>query len=193
MVSNTTVDSTDVTVNVNGDYGIYNTEIEDISVFDNSKGIPNFTILSALGGGYAGKVNKSTKVTIDGKTFLHRVYGGGFDPFSTENNKTGQIGGNTEVYIREPKSYGDVFGGGAGVAPKDINGTYTYFTDVAKVLGTTKVEISGEPKIYGNVYGGGDHRQHQIIHHPDRSSQRKPITTRSQERIKARPNTEQVP
>lgn len=153
---NTTVDSTDVTVNVNGDYGIYNTEIEDISVFDNSKGIPNFTILSALGGGYAGKVNKSTKVTIDGKTFLHRVYGGGFgDPSSTENNKTGQIGGNTEVYIQGAKIYGDVFGGGAGVAPKD-NGTYTYFTDVAKVLGTTKVEISGEAKIYGNVYGGGD-------------------------------------
>lgn len=154
---NTTVDSTDVTVNVNGDYGIYNTEIEDISVFDNSKGIPNFTILSALGGGYAGKVNKSTKVTIDGKTFLHRVYGGGFgDPSSTENNETGQIGGNTEVYIQGANIYGDVFGGGAGVAPKDINGTYTYFTDVAKVLGTTKVEISGEAKIYGNVYGGGD-------------------------------------
>lgn len=155
---NTTVGSTDVTVNVNGDYGIYNTEIEDISVFDNSKGIPNFTILSALGGGYAGKVNKSTKVTIDGKTFLHRVYGGGFgDPSSTENNETGQIGGNTEVYIQGAKIYGDVFGGGAGVAPKkDINGTYTYFTNVAKVLGTTKVEISGEAKIYGNVYGGGD-------------------------------------
>lgn len=154
---NTTVDSTDVTVNVNGDYGIYNTEIEDISVFDNSKGIPNFTILSALGGGYAGKVNKSTKVTIDGKTFLHRVYGGGFgDPFSTENNKTGQIGGNTEVYIQGANIYGDVFGGGAGVAPKDNNGTYTYFTNVAKVLGTTKVEISGDAKIYGNVYGGGD-------------------------------------
>ena len=154
---NTTVDSTDVTVNVNGDYGIYNTEIEDISVFDNSKGIPNFTILSALGGGYAGKVNKSTKVTIDGKTFLHRVYGGGFgDPSSTENNKTGQIGGNTEVYIQGANIYGDVFGGGAGVAPKKTGGTYTYFTDVAKVLGTTKVEISGDAKIYGNVYGGGD-------------------------------------
>ena len=154
---NTTVGSTDVTVNVNGDYGIYNTEIEDISVFDNSKGIPNFTILSALGGGYAGKVNKSTKVTIDGKTFLHRVYGGGFgDPSSTENNETGQIGGNTEVYIQGAKIYGDVFGGGAGVAPKDNNGTYTYFTNVAKVLGTTKVEISGDAKIYGNVYGGGD-------------------------------------
>lgn len=154
---NTTVGSTDVTVNVNGDYGIYNTEIEDISVFDNSKGIPNFTILSALGGGYAGKVNKSTKVTIDGKTFLHRVYGGGFgDPSSTKNNETGQIGGNTEVYIQGANIYGDVFGGGAGVAPKKINGTYTYFTDVAKVLGTTKVEISGDAKIYGNVYGGGD-------------------------------------
>lgn len=154
---NTTVDSTDVTVNVNGDYGIYNTEIEDIPVFDNSKGIPNFTILSALGGGYAGKVNKSTKVTIDGKTFLHRVYGGGFgDPSSTENNETGQIGGNTEVYIQGANIYGDVFGGGAGVAPKDNNGTYTYFTNVAKVLGTTKVEISGDAKIYGNVYGGGD-------------------------------------
>lgn len=154
---NTTVDSTDVTVNVNGDYGIYNTEIEDISVFDNSKGIPNFTILSALGGGYAGKVNKSTKVTIDGKTFLHRVYGGGFgDPSSTENNETGQIGDNTEVYIQGAKIYGDVFGGGAGVAPKKTGGTYTYFTNVAKVLGTTKVEISGEAKIYGNVYGGGD-------------------------------------
>lgn len=182
---NTTVGSTDVTVNVNGDYGIYNAEIEDdteqlakphrsssksknrrnaassnkeeISVFDNSKGIPNFTILSALGGGYAGKVVKSTKVTIDGKTFLHRVYGGGFgDPSSTENNETGQIGGNTEVYIQGAKIYGDVFGGGAGVAPKKINGTDTYFTNVAKVLGTTKVEISGEAKIYGNVYGGGD-------------------------------------
>lgn len=154
---NTTVDSTDVTVNVNGDYGIYNTEIEDISVFDNSKGIPNFTILSALGGGYAGKVNKSTKVTIDGKTFLHRVYGGGFgDPSSTENNETGQIGDNTEVYIQGANIYGDVFGGGAGVAPKKTGGTYTYFTNVAKVLGTTKVEISGEAKIYGNVYGGGD-------------------------------------
>ncbi len=104
-----------------------------------------------------GKVNKSTKVTIDGKTFLHRVYGGGFgDPFSTVNNETGQIGGNTEVYIQGANIYGDVFGGGAGVAPKKTGGTYTYFTNVAKVLGTTKVEISGDAKVYGNVYGGGD-------------------------------------
>ena len=171
---NTTVGNTDVTVNVEGDYGVYDAEIEDdteqlskgqtplrakgeMNVFDNSKGIPNFTILAVLGGGYAGTVKNDTKVTIDGKTFIHRVYGGGFgDPTSTSNNNTGEIGGNTEVYIQGAKIYGDVFGGGAGVAPKTINGTYTYFTDVAKVLGTTKVEISGEAKIYGNVYGGGD-------------------------------------
>ncbi len=171
---NTTVGNTDVTVNVEGDYSVYDAEIEDdteqlskgqtplrakgeMNVFDNSKGIPNFTILAVLGGGYAGTVKNDTKVTIDGKTFIHRVYGGGFgDPTSTSNNNTGEIGGNTEVYIQGAKIYGDVFGGGAGVAPKNINGTDTYFTNVAKVLGTTKVEISGEAKIYGNVYGGGD-------------------------------------
>ena len=33
-------------------------------------------------------------------------------------------------------------------------GTYTYFTQVAKVTGTTQVEISDDAKIYGSVYGG---------------------------------------
>ena len=167
---NTTVGNTDVTVNVEGDYSVYDAEIEDdteqlskgqtplrakgeMNVFDNSKGIPNFTILAVLGGGYAGTVKNDTKVTIDGKTFIHRVYGGGFgDPTSTSNNNTGKIGGNTEVYIQGAKIYGDVFGGGAGVKPKND----TYFTDVAKVEGTTKVEISDDAHVYGDVYGGGD-------------------------------------
>lgn len=167
---NTTVGNTDVTVNVEGDYGVYDAEIEDdteqlskgqtplrakgeMNVFDNSKGIPNFTILAVLGGGYAGTVKNDAKVTIDGKTFIHRVYGGGFgDPTSTSNNNTGKIGGNTEVYIQGAKIYGDVFGGGAGVKPKND----TYFTDVAKVEGTTKVEISDDAHVYGDVYGGGD-------------------------------------
>lgn len=167
---NTTVGNTDVTVNVEGDYGVYDAEIEDdteqlskgqtplrakgeMNVFDNSKGIPNFTILAVLGGGYAGTVDKDAKVTIDGKTFIHRVYGGGFgDPKSTSNNETGKIGGNTEVYVKGGNIYGDVFGGGAGVKPKnDI-----YFTDVAKVDKTTKVEVSDDAHVYGNVYGGGD-------------------------------------
>ena len=188
---NTTVGSTDVTVNVDGDYGDYKAEVEDstdqlvkpfrkakskravtkgtslsndisankdISVFDDSRGVPNFTIWAVLGGGYAGTVIDSTKVTVDGKTFIHRVFGGGFgDPTSTEDNTTGQIGGNTKVYVMGANIYGDVFGGGAGVKPKkDTSGNYTYFTKVACVVDTTMVEVSDDAKIYGNVYGGGD-------------------------------------
>ena len=205
---NTIVGSTDVTVNVEGEYGDYNGEVgddteqlarphssskskkarkaaqraaaqgdaasegeagsetntnQDMNVFDNSKGVPNFTILSVLGGGYAGTVKNNTKVTVDGNTFLHRVYGGGFgDPnASTEKNNTGSIGdsiqsGNTQVFVKGAYIHGDVFGGGAGVNPKENNGTYIYFTNVAKVTGTTLVEISEDAKIYGNVYGGGD-------------------------------------
>lgn len=180
---NTSVGSTDVAVNVEGEYGEYNGEVDDdteqlarphrskskskstnkdtnkdMNVFDNSKGVPNFTILSALGGGYAGTVINDTKVTVDGNTFLHRVYGGGFgDPdATTADNKTGSIGGNTQVFVKGAYIHGDVFGGGAGVNPKKPNGTYTYFTNVAKVTGTTLVEISDEAKIYGSVFGGGD-------------------------------------
>lgn len=177
----TSVAYTDVTVNVEGDYSAYDAEVDDdddteqmarphsrrnaakttIPVFDNSKGIPNFTILGVLGGGYAGTVTRSSKVTVDGNTFLHRVYGGGFgDPYKDKDNKTGQIGNNkdqdsrTEVFVKGGNIYGDVFGGGAGVAPKTATGTH--FTNVARVIGNTIVEISDDAKIYGKVYGGGD-------------------------------------
>ena len=192
--ANTQVGSTDVTVNVEGDYGVYDAEVDDntdqlarphtknnknkarkaarsgtseqkdnntLPVFDNSKGIPNFTVLGVLGGGYAGTVIDSTLVTVDGQTFLHRVYGGGFgDPDATsENDATGLVGGDAKVYIKGAKIYGDVFGGGAGVAPKstsDTSNPYTYFTKVARVNGTAMVKISDDAKVYGNVYGGGD-------------------------------------
>lgn len=175
----TTVANTDVTVNVEGEYGNYDAEVDDdteqmarphnraqkkqkttIPVFDNSKGNPNFTILGVLGGGYAGTVTQSAKVTVDGNTFLHRVYGGGFgDPYKAVDNTTGQVGNgskssHTEVYVRGGNIYGDVFGGGAGVKPKTATGTH--FTNVARVIGNTKVEISEDAKIYGKVYGGGD-------------------------------------
>ena len=192
----TQVNSTEVIVNVEGDYGIYdaevdnsteqlarphsvsrkgsrkstransdtnsdtNTETKTLPVFDNSKGIPNFTILGVLGGGYAGIVTKNTKVTVAGNTFLHRVYGGGFgDPNKTEDNTTGQIGDNstgayTVVQISGGNIYGDVFGGGAGVAPKTANGIH--FENVARVNGNTMVEVSNQAKIYGKVFGGGD-------------------------------------
>ena len=178
----TTVANTDVTVNVEGEYGNYDAEVDDdteqmarprnsrkdkqtttIPVFDNSKGIPNFTILGVLGGGYAGTVTKSTKVTVDGNTFLHRVYGGGFgDPYQSKDNATGQVGkgsesSHSEVYVQGGNIYGDVFGGGAGVAPKKTEQEeYVYFTNVARVKGTTFVQISDDAKIYGKVYGGGD-------------------------------------
>ena len=177
----TKVGNTDVTVNVEGQYGIYNNEIDSndeqlakprawqstglssvteaqgegsesselSKVFDNSKGIPNFTILGVLGGGYAGTVSNDTKVTVDGNTFLHRVYGGGFgDPDAkAEDDVTGQVGGNTEVYMMGAHTYGDVFGGGAGTQGS---------VNTACVKGTTTVEVSDDARIYGNVYGGGD-------------------------------------
>lgn len=163
----TKVGSTDVTVNVDGDYGKYDTEVDDnkqlvqqknpstLPVFDNSMGIPNFTVWGVLGGGYAGTVADSTKVTVDGKTFVHRVFGGGFgDPASIEDNTTGQIGGKTEVYVCGARIHGDVFGGGAGLKP--TNPSSDHFVNVARVVGTTKVDISDDAMIYGNVYGGGD-------------------------------------
>lgn len=199
----TKVGSTDVTVNVDGDYGKYDTEVDDnkqmaplkssesgtfathterythshrtihtftsndththiersettlLPVFDNSMGIPNFTVWGVLGGGYAGTVADSAKVTVDGKTFVHRVFGGGFgDPASTKDNTTGQIGGKTEVYVCGARIHGDVFGGGAGLKPTTPSSDH--FVNVARVVGTTKVDISDDAMIYGNVYGGGD-------------------------------------
>ena len=118
-------------------------------------GIPNFTVWGVLGGGYAGTVTDSTKVTVDGKTFVHRVFGGGFgDPASIKDNTTGQIGGKTEVYVCGARIHGDVFGGGAGLKP--TNPSSDHFVNVARVVGTTKVDISDDAMIYGNVYGGGD-------------------------------------
>lgn len=184
------VGATEVLVDVEGDYGIYDAETDDdteqlarpsvvegaknrnsrkasarttdaqadgsttMPVFDNSKGIPNFTVHSVFGGGYAGTVTGNTKVTVDGNTFIHRVYGGGFgDPDSkTAEDRTGEVTGSTEVYVQGANIYGDVFGGGAGVNPKrDV-----YFTHVARVTETTKVNVSDDAKVFGNVYGGGD-------------------------------------
>ena len=177
----TTVAYTGVTVDVDGEYDDYDAEVDkdtdqmarphnrakenqkNLPIFDNSKGIPNFTILGVLGGGYAGTVTHSSTVTVDGKTFLHRVYGGGFgDPYKATDNTTGQIGNidydgsRAEVHVKGGNIYGDVFGGGAGVAPKKKGDAYVYFTNVARVIGKTIVKISEDAKIYGKVYGGGD-------------------------------------
>lgn len=166
----TKVGNSDVTVNIEGEYGDYTYEVEDpteqlakprralakpdgkLPVFDNTYGIPGFTVLGVLGGGYAGTVHNDTKVTVDGKTFLRRIYGGGFgDQESIANNTTGQVGHDTDVHVNGAHTYGDVFGGGAGVASKTAD-----LDNVARVLGKTSVTIADDANIYGKVYGGGD-------------------------------------
>ena len=190
----TKVGSTDVTVNVDGDYSKYDTNADNNKqlvhkkntsaspVFDNLMGIPNFTVWGVLGGGYAGTVADSTKVTVDGNTFVHRVFGGGFgDPASTEDNTTGQIGSNTEVYVRGAFTHGDVFGrrmfgGGSysSVRSTDVEIKAVDCHDVfggglmGDVLKGTTVRIgtntpdamatfnNSDIYIHGNIYGGND-------------------------------------
>ena len=147
----TKVGSTSVSVDIEGEYGENGVEGGNASAV----GIPNFTVWGVLGGGYAGIVSGSAKVEIDGKPFLHRVFGGGFgDLASVEDNTTGQVGGNTEVYVRGGQIHGDVFGGGVGLKP--ANPSSAPFVDVARVVGTSKVDISDNALVYGSVYGGGD-------------------------------------
>ena len=144
-----------------------------IGVYDNSFGIPGFTVLGVIGGGYAGLVEQNTDVKVGGNTYMHRVFGGGYgqlkaytdltnDEIFTGTGKTranlGEVGGNATVLTDGGYIYGDIFGGGAGVESDKLGGssTYTDFTDMGRVHGTTSVTISGKTQVFGNVYGGGD-------------------------------------
>lgn len=99
--------------------------------------------------------NATNVVIGDSADIRGSVFGGGFgDIASTEDNTTGQIGGNTEVYMRGAFTHGDVFGGSAGLKPETASSTH--FITVARVIGTTMVEVTDNANIYGNVYGGGD-------------------------------------
>ncbi len=144
-----------------------------IGVYDNSYGIPGFTVLGVIGGGYAGFVEDDTDVKVGGNTYMHRVFGGGYgqlkaytdlstDEIFAGTGKTranlGEVGGNATVFTDGGYIYGDVFGGGAGVESDKLGGssTYTDFTDMGRVHGTTSVTISGKTQVFGSVYGGGD-------------------------------------
>ena len=147
------------------------TDNATIGVYDNSYGIPDYTVLGVLGGGYAGLVIGDTDVKVGGNTYMHRVYGGGYGQLEayTElqqgaaiyEGKTrenlGEVGGNATVLTDGGYIYGDVFGGGAGVESAKLSGnTYTDFKDMGRVVGKTFVTISGNTQIFGSVYGGGD-------------------------------------
>lgn len=149
------------------------TDNADIGVYDNSYGIPNYTVLGVVGGGYAGLVSENTDVTVSGNTFIHRVFGGGYGLLSayealntnpavsaTDSRKLrdvlGEVGQNTNVKADGAFIYGDIFGGGAGVESATITSGLTDFPDMGRVRGTTSVTVSDIAKVYGSVYGGGD-------------------------------------
>lgn len=149
----TYVGSTQVTAHVADVFN--NNSTEAITDFDPTMGMPQRTLVEIVGGSFKGSVIANTQVVVDGQTWTHRVFGGGYgDVTSLTDNTTGQVGGNTEVRVRGGEVHGDVFGGGAGLKPLTPNDAA--FEQIACVMGTTQVEIANEAKIYGNVYGGGD-------------------------------------
>lgn len=121
----------------------------DMGIFNNEYGIAGATVLGILGGSYAGFVKENTDVTVGGKTFARRVYGGGFgqleefnhlvnvgetagkpnklattDYFHTKTRENlGMVDGDTKVVINGANIYGGVFGGGAGVASAWLDGS----------------------------------------------------------------------
>jgi len=141
-----------------------------IGVYDNSYGIPDYTVLGVVGGGYAGLVQDNSFVTFGGDTYTHRIFGGGYGQLlaynglseSTEirnskyRNNLGEVGGYTVVDVNGGYIYGDIFGGGAGVESTGSTGNYTDYVDMGRVHVGTAVTVSGTAKVYGNVYGGGD-------------------------------------
>lgn len=142
-----------------------------IGVYDDSYGVAGLTVLGVIGGGYAGIVEGNTDVKVGGKTYMHRVFGGGYGQLEAYTNlsasdaiavgKTrenlGEVGGDATVIAEGGYIYGDVFGGGAGVESAKLSGnTYTDFKDMGRVHGSTSVTISGNTQVFGSVYGGGD-------------------------------------
>lgn len=151
-----------------------------IGIYNNQYGIAQATVLGVLGGSYAGFVKGNTEVTIGGKTFISRVYGGGFGQLEAYNELQaldviystgtgtgevqrtreflGEVAGNTLVNIKGGNIYGNVYGGGAGVESADMTGNGTIDTDflMGRVMGKTDVNIYSNANVFGNVYGGGD-------------------------------------
>lgn len=151
-------------------------------IITDNYGVAWTTVLGILGGGYNGHVEE-TNVLVGDATYAHRVYGGGLGSYdgwveASADSKTpnteaaGYVGTTgklplttdpaadlqtTHVTLAGGHIYGDVFGGGAGVASgkkgvddnsKPIldrtaaNTEFTDFTEIARVKGNTKVETT---------------------------------------------------
>lgn len=145
------------------------TDEEEMDIITDAYGQANATVLGVLGGGYNGWVGK-TDVLIDGDTYCHRAYGGGLGSYlgwvdagkptaiGKMTDVTGYVGitDETKIEVAGGNIYGDVFGGGAGVAPNDKEGELTDYTEIARTKGDTYVIISDNANIFGRVFGGGD-------------------------------------
>ena len=96
--------------------------------------IPGQSVMDLVGGGFEGKVNGVTNVTIDGGTFARRVFGGGH--YNSVNKS------NVNIKAIDCQ---DVFGGGMmGDVEKTVN---------------VNIGVEGaadDIHIHGNVYGGND-------------------------------------
>lgn len=140
----------------------------DLDIITDNYGVAWTTVLGILGGGYNGHVEK-TNVLVGDATYAHRVYGGGLGSYegweqASADSKTpntevaGYVGTTgklplttapaadlqtTHVTLAGGHIHGDVFGGGAGVAPRKLDGsTFTDFTEIARVKGNTLVETT---------------------------------------------------
>ncbi len=137
-------------------------------------GYPSSTFMDIHGGSFSGYVTGSTKVVTDCQLACRNVFGGGvgMKPESApKGDETyGEVGGNTDVKIYGGFISMDVFGGGSGIESYKVNGKYLDFPAMARINGTTNVDIYGESYqiesidnnsvertlVFGSVYGGGD-------------------------------------
>jgi len=85
-----------------------------------------------------------SSVTINGCNIKGNVYGGSESGF-VQTNSSVTIKGTSVIGTEGSTTYGNVFGGGKGLAS---------FVEAGKVRGETVVDIS-DGIIYGNVFGGG--------------------------------------
>lgn len=136
-----------------------------IGIHSNNYGVASATVLGIVGGGYNG-TSDSTYVDIAYDTYAHRVFGGSLGSYEEFTRLNGNEKQATLAQVRSAQVImtgghinGDVFGGGAGIGTdaRSREGRYfIYYPDVARVTGSTYVEVSGPAEIYGSVYGGGD-------------------------------------
>ena len=137
---------------------------------------------SIYGGNIYGKTGQTVStLTIEGGTFYceRGIFAGGrgTDKYYSENAYSGTpanytlLGltyGDVELNINGGTIYGNVYGGGAGVAEAKLKGENVYgtLTNMARLTGNPRINIGGSAHIAktkdkdnreygGNVYGGG--------------------------------------